>query len=221
LRNGPSAPWIEVVGIAADSKYVGLGEFPKVFLYRPIGQHYPRGQASILIKTKAAPMTAVPAVRTAVQELDPSVPVFGVNPLAKAAEISLLPMRIASGFASMLGVVALLLGASGIYSVVSYLARNRTREIGIRIALGAKGSQVLKVVAAEAIRWTIAGIVLGSAAALGIAQLIKNLFYGVAAADPVSFVGVGIILCATASLACWIPARRATRVNPTIALREE
>jgi putative ABC transport system permease protein len=221
LRNGPSLPWMEVVGIAADSKYVGLGEFPKLFLYRPIGQHYPRGQASLLIKTKAAPMTAAPAVRAAVQDLDPSVPVFGIGPLDKAAEISLLPMRIASGFASILGIVALLLGASGIYSVVSYLARNRTREIGIRIALGATRSQVLKVVAAEAIRWTIAGIVLGSVAALGIAQLIKNLFYGTASADPVSFGGVSIILCATACLASWIPARRATKVDPTVALREE
>jgi putative ABC transport system permease protein len=221
LRSGPTQ-WTEVVGIAADSKYVGLGEFPKFFLYQPIAQHYPlRGQASLLIKTKTDPMSGLPAVRTAVQELDPSVAVFGINPLDKAAEISLLPIRIASAFASALGIVALLLGATGIYSVVSYLARNRTREIGIRIALGAKPSQVVRFVTSEAIRWITVGLVIGFVAALGIAQLIKNLIYGVPSADPVSFFGVGVILCATACAACWIPARRATKVDPTVALREE
>jgi predicted permease len=222
LHSGPSAPTIEIVGIAGDSKYVGLGEFPKSFLYRPIGQHYPiRGQASLLIKTRTDPKGGLPGVRAAIQELDPSVAIFGISPLDKATEISLLPIRIAGGFASILGIVGLLLGATGIYGVVSYLARNRTREIGIRIALGAKPSQVMRFVSAEAMRWTITGLVLGLAAALGVAQLIKNLIYGVASVDPVAFGGIALILCATAYAACWIPARRATKVDPTVALREE
>jgi putative ABC transport system permease protein len=221
LRDGPSMPWIEVVGVAGDSKYVGLGEFPKLFLYRPLGQRYPRGQASLLIRTKADPMLALPAVRSALQDLDPSIPIFGISTLNDATQISLLPMKIASGFAGVLGIVALLLGTAGIYSVVSYLARNRTREIGIRIALGARPSQVMSFVTAEAMRWTAAGLVLGIVAALAITQLIKNLMYGVASADPVALGGIAIILWATAYAACWIPARRATKVDPTVALREE
>jgi putative ABC transport system permease protein len=224
LQSG-NGPWIEVVGVAANSKYVWLSEAPRQFAYRPIGQRYDprrnRGQASLLIKTSGDPSMGIPIVRAAMQELDPDIPVFDIHSLDNAPEISLLPMRIASGFASVLGVVALLLGAAGIYGVVSYLARNRTREIGIRIALGAKPVQVMRFVTREAMRWTAIGLLLGFAASLGVTQLIKDLVYGVSPADPVAFGGIAVVLCFTAFAACWIPSRRATKVDPTIALREE
>jgi ABC-type antimicrobial peptide transport system permease subunit len=130
-------------------------------------------------------------------------------------------MKIASWLASLLGVVALLLGATGIYGVVTFLSQNRTREIGIRIALGAKPSQVMQFVTAEAMRWTFIGILLGFIAALGVTELIKDLVYGVTPADPVSFGGIAAVLCFTAYAACWIPARRAIKVDPTVALRNE
>jgi putative ABC transport system permease protein len=221
LQSG-NFPWVEVIGVAANSKYVGLVEKPRLFLYRPMGQRYDHHlPSSLLIKTKGDPMNVVPAIRAAVQELDPTVPVFSISSLSQATEITLLPMKIASWLASLLGVVALLLGATGIYGVVTFLSQNRTREIGIRIALGAKPSQVMQFVTAEAMRWTFIGILLGFIAALGVTELIKDLVYGVTPADPVSFGGIAAVLCFTAYAACWIPARRAIKVDPTVALRNE
>jgi predicted permease len=221
LRSG-KGPWIEVVGMVRDSKYVGISETPKLFLYRPIGQMYdPRAHQSLLIKTTSNPMTMLTVVRTAVDELDPAMPIFGASSLDETTQISLLPAKIAATFAGALGILAVLLAVIGIYGVVSYLARHRTREIGIRIALGARPSQVMWFVSAEVLRWTIFGLVLGLGVSLGIAQFAKDFLYGVSPADPVSFGGIALILTATAYAACWIPARRATRVDPTVALREE
>jgi len=221
LRSG-KLPWVEVIGVAANSKYVGLVESPRLFIYRPIGQRYDQHLTSaVLIKTAAEPMSAVPALRAAVKELDPDIPIFAISPLIQATEITLLPTRIVSWLASILGIVALLLGATGIYGVVSYLVRNRTREIGIRVALGARPAQVRRFVTTEAMRWTVIGILLGFGAALAITLWIEDLIYGVAPADPVSYGGIAVLLSTTAYIACWFPAHRATRVDPTVALREE
>jgi putative ABC transport system permease protein len=187
-----------------------------------MGQRYDHHlPSSLLIKTKGDPMNVVPAIRSAVQELDPAVPVFSISSLAQATEITLLPMKIAGWLASILGFVALVLGATGIYGVVTFLSQNRTREIGIRIALGAKPSQVMRFVTSEAMRWTVIGILVGFVAALGVTELIKDFIYGVMPADPVSFGGIAVVLCLTAYAACWIPARRAVKVDPTVALRNE
>jgi predicted permease len=218
-RNANSA-WIEVVGLARDSKYTSITEVPKLFLYRPLAQQY-APQASLLLKTKGEPMNVLPQVRAVVRELDPDIPVFAVSSLESAAAITLLPAKIAAALAGALGIVALLLGAIGLYGVVSFLARHRTREIGIRIALGAQPSQVMRLVMVEVVRWTVSGLVIGLAAALTVTIVLRSLLYGVAPGDPVSFGGVACILFATACAACWLPARRASRIDPLNALREE
>jgi putative ABC transport system permease protein len=219
LRAG-EGPWIEIIGLARDSKYVGISEDPKLFLYRPIGQHH-ESSASLLVKTHGDPTNALPAVRAAVQELDPDIPIVGGTSLERATNISMLPTEIAAGLASVLGMVALVLGAIGIYGVVSHLARQRTREVGIRIALGAEPSRVVRLMTREAVRWTATGLALGLVGALGVTRLLKDLLYGVAPTDPLSFGGIALLLAATAYGACWIPARRASRIDPLAALREE
>jgi len=213
--------WIEVVGLARDSKYTGISEDPKVFVYRPLGQQY-APQVSLLVKTKTDnPLAVAPAISAAVQALDPEIPIFAVSALEDATSISLLPMRIAAALSSALGVVALALGAIGIYGVVSYVSRNRTREIGIRIALGARPSHVVRAVTADVVRWTLLGLGFGLGVALAVSILLRSLIYGVAVGDAVSFGGIAILLFATAYAAAWIPARQASRIDPLHALREE
>jgi predicted permease len=219
-ERGANSRWIEVIGVARDSKYTTITEDPKLFLYRPLAQQY-APQTSLFLKSKGDPLSLLPQVQAAVRALDPEISVFAVSSLEKATAISLLPARIVAALSGALGIVALLLGAIGIYGVVSYLARNRTREIGIRIALGAQPSQVMRFVTSEMVRWTVAGLVIGLAAALAITIVLRNLIYGVSPGDPVSFLGVACILFAMAFAACWLPARRASRIDPLNALREE
>jgi ABC-type antimicrobial peptide transport system permease subunit len=175
----------------------------------------------LLIKTNGDPINVVPGVRAAIQELDPEIPLFAASSLESATTISLLPMRIAATIASALGIIALALGSIGIYGIVSFMVRNRTREIGIRIALGAQPSHVIRTVNADILRWTTIGLTLGLGASLAISELLHGVIYGVAAADAVSFGGVAILLLLTGYVACWIPARRATHIDPLSALREE
>jgi ABC-type antimicrobial peptide transport system permease subunit len=130
-------------------------------------------------------------------------------------------MRIAAALSSALGIVALALGAIGIYGVVSYVSRNRTREIGIRIALGAQPSHVVRAVTADVVRWTAIGLAFGLGAALAVSILLRSVIYGVAVGDAFSFGGIAVLLFATAYAAAWIPARRASRIDPLHALREE
>jgi ABC-type antimicrobial peptide transport system permease subunit len=120
-----------------------------------------------------------------------------------------------------LGIVALILGTIGIYGVVSYFVRQRTREIGVRIALGAQPSRVVALMTRQVMRWTAIGLGLGMVASVGAAQLLTNLIYGITPTDPVSFAGITMVLAGAAYAACWIPARRATRIDPISALREE
>jgi hypothetical protein len=153
--------------------------------------------------------------------LDAGISLTAVAALNQAGSISLVPIQIAAMLAGALGVVALILGAIGLYGVVSYLARQRIREIGIRMALGASPSGVVGLITRQALSWTGLGLGVGLLAAVGAGQLLTSLIYGVSPADPFAFVGVPLLLFLTAYLACWFPARRASRRDPLSALREE
>jgi len=166
-------------------------------------------------------MNALPAVRAAVRSLDPYLPLSNISSLEEATRISLLPLRIAAALAGVLGMVALILGAIGIYGVVAYLARQRSREIGIRMALGATASGVVRVMTHQIISWTAVGLGLGLVAGFAAAQLLANLVFGIAPNDPIVFGGIAALLASTAYVAGWLPARRATRIDPVSALREE
>jgi len=216
----PTGPAIEVVGLVRDSKYVTVGEERRAFMYRPMSQEYV-STATIIVKSAGPAASALPLVRAQVESLDPNLPLFGAATLEAAAGISMLPVRIAAALAAGLGLVALALGALGLYGVMTYLVRQRTREIGIRMALGAGPSAVVRLMARDGLRWTLIGLTLGVAASVGIAAAIAGFLYGVAPADPIALTTIAATLGATAWLACYLPARRASRVDPLAALRDE
>jgi hypothetical protein len=200
-------PWLEIVGVARNSRYVTVGEDPKLFMYRPLAQVY-RSAGTILVKSKGSAMDALPALRTAVGALDPNLAIFGVVTLDAATSISLLPVKVAATLTAALGVLALILGVIGLYGVMSYLVRQQTREIGIRMALGAHAGAVVRLIAGQGIHWTAIGLALGLGAAFGVARLIAGFLYGVSPTDPMAFGVITLLLAATALVACYVPARR-------------
>ena len=214
---GPEAV-IEIVGVARDSKYVTVGEAPRPFLYRPLAQAYtPR--LTILAKSNDAPAAAIAAIKGEVRALDPGLAVFNTIPLAEATAISLLPSRVAGTLVGSLGLLALALAGLGLYGVLSFLVHSRTREIGVRVALGAGPGAVAALVIRQALTWTFTGIALGMTLAFAMTRFIGAFLYGVSATDPLTFAGVLIALAFVACLAAAIPARRATRLDPLTALR--
>jgi len=219
-RRSSFGPWLEVVGLVRDSKYVTVGEDPKAFMYRPLAQAY-KAEPTLLVKVAGDPLAAFPSIRDQVQSLDRDLPVFGATTLDDATSISLLPMRIAATLAATLGVVALALAAIGLYGVMSYLVRQRTREIGIRMALGAQPKSVISLLTRQGMYWTLVGIAVGLGMCALVTRMFSGLLYGVGARDPVAFVSVPLLLAVTAYLACALPGYRASRMNPLTALREE
>ena len=220
MRRGVMGSWIEVVGVARDSKYATVGEPQKACLYVPLAQSYaPAG--TLLVKTAGAPLSMAPQVAAQIHALDPDLALFGVTTLDAASSVSLLPIQVAASLAGAFGLAALALAAIGLYGVMSYLVRQRTREIGIRVALGAQRTAVVSLVTSQGIRWTATGVAVGLGACLAVARLLSGLLYGVSALDPITFVAVPLFLLATSYLACLVPGRRASRIDPLIALREE
>ena len=211
---------VEVVGVVQDSKYVTVGEDPRPFLYRPLSQSYtPR--VTLLVKTAAEPMAVLPAVRAEVRRTDPDLPLFNAASLETATNVSLLPIQIVSLLSIAVGFIAFGLSTTGVYAVVSYLIRRRTREIGIRLALGATRRDIVRLMSRQGRRWAGIGLALGLVAALGVTQLLRALLYGIPPADIIAFGSVSLLLAATTSLACWIPARRSARIDPLTCLRDE
>jgi ABC-type antimicrobial peptide transport system permease subunit len=169
-----------------------------------------------------APMSQTAAeLHRDIAAADGRVCAYDIMPLQEWTEVTLLPQKTAASMAGALGLISLLLAAVGLYSVMAYAVAQRTREIGIRMALGARPRMVLADVLGSGMALTAAGLVLGMAAALGAARLVAGLLIGVAPSDPTAFVGTAVFLCGIAFLATYIPARRATRIQPMIALRCE
>jgi len=216
----PAEPWFEVVGVVRDSKYATVGEEPKPFMYQPIAQAY-SPLAIVMVKSASGPMDALAGVRASVGAPDPNLAVFNVASFEDATSISLLPVKVAASVAGGLGVMALALGAIGLYGVMSSVVRQRTREIGIRIALGARTGAVVRLVTGQGMLWTAGGIGLGVALSLTVATLMASLLYGVSPIDPPTFALVPLVLAAAAYAACYLPARHASRIDPLAALRNE
>jgi putative ABC transport system permease protein len=209
---------IEVVGVVRDSKYVTVGEAPRPFLYRPLAQAYtPR--VTMLVRSAGMPTSVLSTLKQEVRALDPALAVFNIATLTEAISVSLLPARIAGSLLGGLGMLALALAALGIYGVLSFLVRSRTREIGIRVAVGARPSAVVMMVVRQAMTWTGGGALIGIALAVVLTRFLETFLYGTSPTDPLTFGGVTLLLALVACIAALIPAVRASRLDPLVALR--
>ena len=210
----------EVVGVVKTGKYRTLGEDPQPFMYKPCWQNYVP-QVRLVVRTQADPASVIAGMRRAVQALDPNLALYDVETLKQLMLLPLFPAHATGLLLGVFGGLALLLATMGLYGVMSYLVAQRTREVGIRMALGARGTDVFKLVLGTGMRQTLAGIVIGLAGALAVTRLLASLLYGIRPTDVVTFAGVSLLLVGVASLASYVPARRATRVDPMVALRHE
>lgn len=211
-----------VVGVARNAKYRLLTYAPEPVIYLPIYQAYRSTQdTTIHLRTSGDPRAMAFSVEQAVHELNPELPMFNVNPLAVTMRLGTIFGRIATTFASSFGFLAMLLAAVGIYGVVAYTTRQRTREIGIRMALGAGAGNIYRLIFRQGFRLTLAGLFIGTALSLVVTRFLKSQLFGVNETDVLTFSAVGLLLAAVALLACHIPARRAARTEPTEALHCE
>jgi macrolide transport system ATP-binding/permease protein len=217
---GSAGPWIEVVGVIEDGKYFSLGEEPTPFVYRNL--HPQNGQyLTMVVRTANEPQGAMTAIRREFQQLDAALPLYNVKTMTEHLSLSLFPARVAATLLGSFGLLALLLAAIGIFGVMSYAASQRTREIGIRMALGAQGGVILKLVVGEGLKLTTLGLAIGLACAIAGTRLMSSLLYGVNALDLITFTSVSLLLALVALVACYLPARRAMKVDPLVALRCE
>ncbi len=221
-------PWLEIVGVVADSKSNGLEATSYPGIYIPYQQRQATlveslvgRRQTLLIRTASEPSQYVAALRQAMREIEPNQAVTDVQPLTRVLAESVAPQRFRTVLLSLFALVAVLLAGLGIYGVMTYTVAQRTREIGIRVALGAETRDVLRLVLRQGLMLALTGVALGVAAALALTRLMKSFLFGVSSTDPLTFVGVALLLTFIALLACWIPARRATKVDPLIALRCE
>jgi predicted permease len=209
-----------VIGVVANVNYVMLNEAPQPAVYEAELQHY-FPYMTVHARVAGDPMAFAAAVEKTIHELDPDLPVFEVRTLQSQIELASVTQRIAGTFVGTFGLLALVLAAVGIYGVIAYTTRQRTREIGIRMALGAQRVQVLRLVLNQGLRLTFIGLAFGLVLSLALTRFLASLLFGVAATDALTFAGVAVLLCLVALAACFLPARRATRVDPMVVLRYE
>ncbi len=212
--------WFTIVGVVKDTKYHRPNEPSQPYFYVPFRQVY-RADLAIAVYVRMAGDTAqgLVAMRRVVRALDPNVGVFDAMPLAESITASLFPQKVAASLLGALGTIALLLAAVGLYSLMAYSISQRTQELGIRMALGATPADVLKLVVRQGMGLTAAGLLLGTAAAVAVTRLAAGMLVDVSATDPLIFAGAALFLALVALLATCIPARRATRIDPVVALR--
>ncbi|HVR95585.1 MAG TPA: FtsX-like permease family protein, partial [Thermoanaerobaculia bacterium] len=209
-----------VVGVARDGKYLSLGEPPQTLCYIPVLQSY-RPETVILLRTSDEPLSHVQSLRQAVEGLDPNLPIAAVKSLREHLRISVFAQRLAAAFLGAFGLLALLLAALGLYSVIRYAVGQRTRERGVRAALGARPGDLGRLVLRQGMVLVLIGLAIGVAAALAVTRLLASQLLGVSVTDPLVFVAVPILLALVAALACFLPARQAAAVDPMVALRAE
>ena len=211
---------LEVVGVVKTGKYRTLAEDPKPFFYYAMGQLRPRTMA-LVMRSNVDPRGLVSAIRGEVRALDPRVPVSAVKTMDEHKTYALWAPNMAATFSLAFGVVAILLSAVGLYSVMAYVVSQRTREVGIRMALGANRNDVLRMITRQGMRLAAVGVGIGLVLSLALAQVLSSLLIGVSGYDVTTFIVVPALLATVALVACYLPARRATKVDPLVALRYE
>jgi predicted permease len=211
---------IEVIGIARDAKYITLGEEPMSFMYFPLLQHYSPA-VTLHVRTEDHASAMIGNLRSQVQALDKSMPIVRVTTIGQVMDDLLWAPRMGAALLAVFGFLALLLAAIGMYGVMSYSVTQRTREIGIRMALGAGSRDVLRLILGQALLILLIGGLAGMTAAFALSRLLSSLLFGIGLGDPLSSAGTTLILVLVALLACYTPSRRATRVDPAITLQYE
>jgi predicted permease len=212
-------PW-EVVGVVKTGKYRTLAEDPKPFFYYAMGQRKP-APVAMVVRASVDPRSLVGAIRSEVQAIDRRVPLSGVKTMDEHKTYALWAPNMAASFSVAFAVVAILLSAVGLYSVMAYVVSQRTREVGIRMALGANRGDVMKMITRQGMRLAAIGVVIGLVLSLALAQVLSSLLIGVSGYDVTIFILVPVLLSTVALVACYLPARRATKVDPLVALRYE
>ena len=220
LANETNGDWFTVIGVAPDIArgFVGSRPLPYAFLPHPFGETPNTG---VVVRVNGDPTSVLPEVREAIRASDGGMPIFQVQTMNQARERGYWQYRLFSWMFSVFGAIALALAAVGVYGVLAYSVSQRTHEIGVRMALGARGSDVVRMIAGQGVRLALLGVLVGAVGAAGVTQGLRSLLFNVSATDPLSYVGVALFLVAVAMAAAWVPARRATRVDPIIALRTE
>ena len=228
IGNNPTRPWVTVVGIVKAVHHNGLTDVVKEKFYVPHTQwarslgntNLVRGM-TVVARTDGNPAALTAPIREAIRQLDPALPMADVRTMTDVVGAAMSTPRFTSVLLSIFALLALTLSAIGIYGVLSYVVSRRRREIGIRVAIGARRGQVIRMVLQSGLMLALAGIGAGVVLALGVTRLLQGLLHGVAPADPATFAAVALALGAVAILASAVPAWRASRVDPVVALKSE
>jgi putative ABC transport system permease protein len=217
---GPNARWISIVGVVRDSKRQGVDQPVRIESWMPLAQ-MPSGSMDVVLRTTGDPLALGNAVRDAVWSLDRDLPIPRIQTMEQILSERVAQRRLNMLLLGLFALVALILAAVGIYGVMNYAVTQRTNEIGVRMALGAQASDVLRLIVRQGMTLVVVGVVIGLAATFTLTRLMASLLFGVSATDPITFAAIAVLLIGVALVACLIPARRATKVDPMVALRYE
>jgi predicted permease len=212
--------WSEIVGVVSTGKYRSLREAPEPFVYHSFSQEFDP-HATIVVHTVANPSAMFSLIQRAVAGIDPALPILNEQTIESYMSVPLFPAHITGVLLGTFGGLALLVAMVGLYGVIACAVAQRTHEIGVRMALGAKREDVLRLIVAGGLKLTLIGSAIGVVAAWGVTRVLSSLLYGISATDPVTFIGISVLLLLVSLAACYIPARKAMRVDPMVALRYE
>jgi predicted permease len=221
VGGGEQRAWREIVGVIGDVNYNGLADETQSAVYQPLAQSQTRAIFLSLKTDTADPLGFVPAVRNVIKSVDSELPIVRISTMEQRLAAARAQLRFRATLIALFAALALILACIGIYGVISYSVAQRTHEIGVRLALGAQSRDVLRLVARQGLKLTLAGVGCGLLASLALARLMQQLLFEVKATDPATFALIALLLVAVALIASYIPARRATKVDPLVAMRSE
>jgi putative ABC transport system permease protein len=213
-------PWREVMGVVSDVRQNGIDRDPPMQVYIPLQQE-PMRSLIVVARTAGDPLAMASMIEERIHSIDKDLPVFNVRTMDQLLDESIAQQQLAMALLGSFALLALMLAAMGIYGVMSYAVTQRTHEIGVRMAMGAQPSDVLRLVVGQGLTLALIGVAVGISAALAMTRLMASMLFGVSSTDPLTFISISLLLIAVAALACYVPARRAARVDPMVALRYE